>query len=76
MAGWFDRRDPQGHDAAEEFEQLKAMTRTGQPLDAATEERLREQLGGSFEPYKSVHNGVARLDRMDRKIKQVTRLLP
>lgn len=84
---WFDRRIDRyvdkkldgflrGHMPDEDFEQLKAMTRKGEPLDAATEERLREQLGDGFEPYKAVHNGVARLDRMERNINKVTKMLP
>ena len=59
-----------------DFEQLKTMTKKGEPLDAETEARLREQLGDGFEPYKKVHNGVARMERMDQSIKKLTRLLP
>ncbi len=84
---WFDRRVDRyvdkkldgflkGQMSDEDFKQLKAMTRKGEPLDAATEERLKEQLGDAFEPYKAVHNGVARFDRMERNINKVTRLLP
>jgi len=60
----------------EDFQQLKAMTKKGEPLDAETEERLREQLGDNFDAYKAVHNGVARMERMDQSIKKVTRILP
>ncbi len=60
----------------EEFKQLKAMTKKGEPLDAETEEQLKEQLGDGFEPYRAVHNGVARMERMDRSIKKITRILP
>lgn len=84
---WFDRRIDryvdkqldgflQGQMPDEDFEQLKAMTRKGQPIDDATEVRLREQLGDSFEPYKKVHNGVARLERMENTINKVARILP
>lgn len=84
---WFDRRIDRyvdrkldkllkGTMSDEDFAQLKAMTRKGQPLDADTEERLREQLGDLFEPYKAVHNGAARLERIDRNIKKITRILP
>mgnify|MGYP001818405822 CR=1 FL=1 len=66
----------QGKMPDEEYHQLKVMTRQGQPLDAATEERLQEQLGDLFEPDKSVHNGAARLERIDQTIRKVTRLLP
>lgn len=84
---WFDRRvdryvDKQldgflkGKMPDEEFAQLKAMTRKGQPLDETTEARLREQLGDAFEPYKKVHNGVAKLERTEASINKVTRYLP
>lgn len=84
---WFDRRIDRyvdrkldaflkGHMPDEDFDQLKQMTRKGQPLDEATESRLREQLGDMYEPYKQVHNGAARLERWDQTIKKVTRLLP
>jgi hypothetical protein len=84
---WFDRRIDRyvdrkldgflkGHMPDEEFKELKAMTRKGEPLDEATEERLKEQLGDLFEPYKATHNGVARLERIDRNIKKITRILP
>lgn len=84
---WFDRRIDRyvdrkldaflkGEMPDEDDEQLKAMTRKGQPLDAETEERLQEQLGDLFEPYKAVHNGAARLERMDQNIRKVTRILP
>ena len=52
------------------------MTRKGQPLDETTEARLREQLGDVFEPYKKVHNGVAKLERTEASINKVTRYLP
>ena len=84
---WFDRRIDRyvdkkldgflkGQMPDEDFEQLKTMTRKGEPLDAATEERLREQLGDAYEPYKKVHNGVARLDRIENTINKVARILP
>ncbi len=84
---WFDRRvdryvDKQldaflkGQMPDEDFEQLKAMTRKGQPLDKASEDRLREQLGDNFEAYRTVHNGVAKLERINGKINRVTRVLP
>lgn len=84
---WFDRRIDHyvdkkldaflaGKMSDEDFQQLKTMTRKGEPLDAATEERLREQLGDGFEPYKAVHNGVARLERTERTIRKVTSVLP
>jgi hypothetical protein len=65
-----------GQMSDEEFHELKVMTRKGEPLDAATEQQLREQLGDAFEPYKKVHNGVARMERLDRNIKKITRVLP
>ena len=84
---WFDRRIDRyvdrkldkflmGKMPDEDYAQLKALTRKGQPLDAATEERLREQLGDLYEPYKAVHNGAARLERIDQTVKKVTRILP
>jgi hypothetical protein len=84
---WFDRRIDRyvdkkldafliGKMPDEDFEQLKVMTRKGQPLDAATEQKLEEQLGELFEPYKAVHNGAARLERINNQIKRVTRVLP
>lgn len=84
---WFDRRIDRyvdrkldaflkGQMPDEDFDQLKKMTRKGQPLDEATEARLREQLGDMYEPYKKVHNGAARLERWDQSIKKVTRILP
>jgi hypothetical protein len=84
---WFDRRIDRYVDKTldaflmgkmpdEDFEQLKVMTRKGQPLDAATERKLDEQLGELFEPYKTVHNGAARLERINNQIKRVTRVLP
>ena len=84
---WFDRRIDRYVDRKldsflkgtmpdDEYHQLKVMTRQGQPLDPATEERLEEQLGDMFEPYKAVHNGAARLERIDQTIRKVTRILP
>lgn len=84
---WIDRRIDRyvdrkldgflvGQMGEEDFKQLKAMTKKGEPLDAETEERLKDQLGDNFEPYKAVHNGVARMERMDRSIKKITRILP
>jgi hypothetical protein len=84
---WFDRRIDRyvdkkldtflmGKMPDEDFKQLKVMTCKGQPLDAATEHRLEEQLGELFEPYKAVHNGAARLERINNQIKRVTRVLP
>lgn len=84
---WFDRRidryvDKQldaflkGHMPDEEFDQLKAMTRKGQPLDQPTEDRLRAQLGDLFEPYKAVHNGTARLERVNAMFNRIARHLP
>ena len=60
----------------EDFEQLKAMTRKGQPLDEASEVKLQEQLGDLFEPYKTIHNGVAKIDRADARLKKIGRYLP
>lgn len=84
---WFDRRIDRyidekldaflkGQMPDEDFEQLKAMTRKGQPLDEASEEWLREQLGDNFVAYKTVHNGVAKMERINGKINSVTRVLP
>ncbi len=84
---WFDRRIDRyvdkkldsflkGKMPDDDFEQLKAMTRKGEPLDEETEARLREQLGDAFEPYKAVHNGVARLERTEKTINKVARILP
>ena len=84
---WFDRRIDRyvdkkldgflkGKMPDEDFEQLKAMTRKGEPLDEATEARLRDQLGDAFEPYKSVHNGVARFERIENTVNKVARILP
>ena len=84
---WFDRRIDryvdkkldgflQGQMPDDDFAQLKVMTRKGQPLDTATEAKLQEQLGDLFEPYKSVHNGAARLERINQQINRVTRVLP
>ena len=66
MDRWFDRQIDRfvdrkldgllkGNMPDDEYHQLKVMTKKGQPLDAATEERLQEQLGDLFEPYESVH---------------------
>jgi hypothetical protein len=60
----------------EDFKALKELTRKGEPLDEETQARLQDQLGDSFEPYLKVHNGVARMERLDRNIKKVTRILP
>jgi hypothetical protein len=65
--------DKMGED---EFQQFKAMTKKGEPLDPETEERLREQLGDAFEPYRNVHNGVARMEQTERTIREVTSVLP
>jgi hypothetical protein len=84
---WFDRKIDRyvdkkldaflkGKMPDDDFEQLKAMTRKGEPLDEATEAKLREQLGDGFEPYKKVHNGVARLERTENTINKVARILP
>lgn len=84
---WFDRKvdryvDKQldgflkGNMPDEDFEQLKAMTRKGQTLDSATEAKLQEQLGDLFEPYKAVHNTVAKMDRADARLKKIARHLP
>lgn len=84
---WFDRKIDRyvddkldgflkGKMPDEEYAQLKAMTRTGEPLDAATEARLQEQLGDLFEPYKAVHNGVAKLERTEQTLNRIARHLP
>lgn len=84
---WFDRRVDRyvdkkfdeflkGEMPDEDFQQLKAMTRKGQPLDEETEARLREQLGEAFEPSKTIHNGVARFERTEAAIDRITGYLP
>jgi hypothetical protein len=60
----------------DDFNALKTMTKKGEPLDANTEQRLKEQLGDAFGPYKSVHNGVAKMERFDQSLKKITRILP
>jgi hypothetical protein len=60
----------------EDFAQLKKMTRKGQPLDAETEARLQGQLGDMFEPYKTLHNSVAKLERTEQTLNRIARHLP
>ena len=84
---WFDRKVDRyvdkkmdnllkGKMSDDDFVQLKAMTRKGQTLDEATEVKLQEQLGDLFEPYKAIHNGVAKIDRADARLKSIARHLP
>jgi hypothetical protein len=82
MAGWVDMQVDRSlcrlhagrlslrQDGRRRVQAVKVMTKNGEPLDAETEERLREQPGDNFEPYKGVHSGVARTERVDQWIKR------
>lgn len=88
VSAWIDRRIDRYVDrkvdalvepyvGAEKLKQLKKMTREGQPLDPETEAILSEHLSADqLTAYKGIHNGVARLERWDRGLRQITRVLP
>jgi len=64
------------HMEPSELKTLKTMTRKGQTIDADTEQELREKLGDDFGAYVKVHNGVARMERLDQTLSRVARILP
>ena len=40
------------------------------------EARLQEQLGDMFEPYKTLHDSVAKLERTEQTLNRIARHLP
>lgn len=65
------------HVGSEQLRQLKKVTREGEDLDPKTEEMLAEHLTeDEVKAYKGIHNGVAKLERLDSNLRAITRILP